>query len=124
MADYDKIETKWNADEEKLRIILEIEKGLTNAFLNYNLEDIYLLLRSYRLHCDSKFKDGTKEELEKELNELSVSLENYKKTKQIKFKKDFYLKAEDYFLKISNLLKNAGVYFRENRSASTAILQR
>lgn len=124
MADYDKIETKWNADEEKLKIILSIEREITGAFLNYNLDEIYNLLRVYRIHASSKFKKPTNEELTEELNEISCILNKYKLTKQINLKKDFFIRAEKYFMKISSLLKESGIYFRENRSASTAILQR
>ncbi len=124
MADYDKIETKWNADEEKLKIILSIEREITGAFLNYNLDEIYNLLRVYRIHASSKFKKVTNEELTEELNEISCILNKYKLTKQINLKKEFFIRAEKYFMKISSLLKESGIYFRENRSASTAILQR
>ncbi len=124
MADYDKIEVKWNADEEKLKILLSIERELTSAFLNYELDEIYTLLRVYRIHASTKFSATIQQSIKNELDELSLILDKYKRTRNKEIQKKYYLTAENYFLKISNLLKEAGIYFRENKSASTAILQR
>lgn len=125
---FDKIETKWNADEEKLKIIMGIEKEITYAFINYNLEDVYTLLRAYRIHATTKFKQPIKDDLTNELNKISELLEEHKKVtnpiKKIETKKKFIIKSEEYFIKISSLLKEAGVYYREGKGATTAILQR
>jgi hypothetical protein len=124
MSDWNRIETKWNADDDKFRIIMEIERELEIAFTTYDLSAIYTLLRSYRRQTNCKFNTNAQGKIEEEMVELSNLFNNYKKTKSEESRKQFYLSAENFFLNISQALKEAGVYFREGRDASTAILRR
>ena len=117
-------ETKWNADDQKLSIVMNIEDALASSFLEWDLEGIYQLLRLYRLQTNPKFKKTIQDEIESELNILSSLLREYIKSEEEKTKEEFYKKAEDLFLKISQELKIAGVYYREGRNASHAILER
>lgn len=118
------VETKWNADEQKLYILMAIEDELGMAFLNYDYDAIYRLLRVYRLHTNPKFSLKEQEGIKQKLVELSNILTKYKKEKSEELIRNFYLNAENLFLIISQGLKEAGVYYREGRNASNAILQR
>lgn len=124
MSDYNKVETKWNADSEKFMMIMDIEKSLEESFLSYDLDNIYNLLRAYRRQTNTKFIQTSQEELSKDLNVLSNLLSKFKQDRTEINKINFYLYAEDFFLKISQALKKAGVYFREGKDASNAVLER
>lgn len=124
MSDWNTVETKWNADQEKFLMIMDIEKALEEAFITYDIDNIYTLLRAYRRQTQTKFEEKAQKILQTDIDEISRKYEKYKKDKSENNKKDFYLYAEGFFLGISQALKNAGVYFREGRDASKAILQR
>lgn len=117
-------ETKWNSDEEKLQMVMAIELALEESFMQWDLENIYSLLRAYRRQTAPKFSEKSQEDLTNQLKKISTKLEDYRRTKKEIDKKIFYDSAEDLFLKISNALKQAGVYYREGKNASHAILER
>ena len=103
---FNRVETKWNADEEKLRIVMDIETSLESAFLSYDLEAIYNLLRAYRRHTRPKFNAVEQKEIDNAMNDLTTSLQEYNRNKNEELKIKFYLGAEDLFLKISQNVKN------------------
>lgn len=118
------IETKWNADEYKVSLLMNIEEELENAFLNYDCDQIYSLLRSYRRQTNPKFRGKVQEDIKEKLGKLSKKLIEMKKAKDRKGVEEFYQEAEELFLVISQKLKEAGIYYREGRNASNAILER
>lgn len=124
MSDFNKVETKWNADDQKLQILMQLETSLEEAFLTFDFDSIYYLLRGYRRHTAPKFGADDRKTIAEELDKLSLILLEYKKYKTEELKNKFYLGAEDFFLTISQALKEAGVYYREGRDASKAILMR
>lgn len=117
-------ETKWNADDQKLMMVMNIEDALVNSFLEWDLENIYMLLRVYRLQTNPKFSQIEQDKIEKQLDNISFLLNRYNQFKYEKDMKDFYHVAEELFLKISQGLKESGVYYREGKNASHAILER
>jgi len=121
---FNKIETKWNADDEKLEIVIELEKNLEDAFLSFDFDAIYTLLRAYRRQTLPKFVLTEQKNINTKMDSLTESLQKYQTQKTEKLKKEFYINAEDLFLQISQLLKEAGVYYREGKNASHAILER
>lgn len=121
---FNRVETKWNADEEKLRIVMDIETSLESAFLSYDLEAIYNLLRAYRRHTRPKFSDKEQKGIDEAINVLTTTLQEYNKNKSETLKIKFYLGAEDLFLKISQSVKESGIYYREGKNAGNAILQK
>lgn len=126
--DYSSNQTEWNADDDKLRLILAIEASLEEAFINYSYEDIYIYSRAYKREVVAKFSGKDNETVLKNINELMKKLtEKYKRLLETKTdiaKNDFYVTAEELFEYISSQLKKAGVYFREKRGATTAVMQR
>lgn len=124
MSDYNKTETKWNTDNEKYSIVMEIEVGLEQAFLTFKTDDIYNLLRAYRRQTLPKFKSTEQTKINNSLNKLTETLTEYNKMKSDLLSKKFYLEAEELFLYISQLLKEEGVYYREGKNASHAVLER
>lgn len=121
---FNNVETKWNADDQKLHMLMEIEAELEESFLNYNFEDIYKWLGSYRRHSNSKFRKTEQEEIKNHFEELDIKFKELKKETNIKNATIFYSFAEGLFLKISQKLKEAGIYYREGKNASHAILER
>lgn len=117
-------ETKWNADDQKLLMVMNIEDALVNSFIEWDLDGIYILLRAYRLQTNPKFNGTEQKQITDTLDILSNLLIDYNKSKSEKNRKDFYLMAEELFLEISQRLKESGVYFREGKNASHAILER
>jgi len=118
------VETKWNADNEKMAIIIALEQKLTEAFTKYDYGEVYTLLRVYRLNADPKFSETSRAEIAKDLDKLSIIFSKLKKEYKEETAQAFMLDAEDFFLSISRGLKKAGIYFREGRDASNAILER
>ena len=124
MSDFNKVETKWNTDNQKYSVVMEIEEALEMAFLTFALDDIYNLLRAYRRQTLPKFKKTDQDKIDKDLENLSITLQEFKKQNSVYLQKEYYLKAENLFLYISQLLKEEGVYYREGKNASHAILER
>lgn len=118
------IETKWNADNEKMTILLNLEDQITQALMEYDYGRIYSLLRVYRLNADPKFSNKEQPKLEEEMDKLTNSFLRLQKDNSDINKSTFVLLAENFFLKISRGLKGAGIYFREGRNANNAILER
>lgn len=121
---FNTVETKWNADNEKMDIIMQLESAITEAFTSYDYDSLFSLLRVYRLNADPKFSKTSRDELKKDIEKITELYNTLKETKTLESASAFYLEAEEFFLAISRGLKEAGIYFRENKSASTAILQR
>lgn len=117
-------ETKWNADDQKLAILMNIEDSLESAFLEWDFDAIYAFLRSYRRHALPKFGLKDQEKINEKIEALSNTLNIYKIEKKPEQKSKFYLDAEDLFLFISQKLKEAGVYYREGKDARHAVLER
>jgi len=127
MGDYDNgVKTKWNADDTKIQMIMIIESELESAFLSYDYEGIFRVINSYARQTGSKFKE--KEEasnfkiIEKELTPIIIKFR--KKEAKLEELNKFYQEAQKLFLLISRKLKSAGIYFREGKNASHAILER
>ena len=121
---FNSVETKWNADDEKFIIVMSIEDKLTNAFMNYDYQNIYTFLRVYRLHTAPKFDSKIQDNMKETLEELSKLLKSLVEKKSEDDAKEFYLKAEELFLEISQNLKESGFYYREGKDASHAVLRR
>ena len=124
MSDFNKVETKWNTDNQKYSIVMEIEEALETAFITFSMDDIFNLLRAYRRQTRPKFSKTDQKKIDDDLEKLTEALEKYKQQNTLNLKKDFYLEAEKLFLFISQLLKEEGVYYREGKNASHAILER
>jgi hypothetical protein len=121
---FNSVETKWNADDEKLHMLMEIEANLENAFIDNDLRGIYKYLGAYRRHSVTKFGTTDQNSINENFNELTEKFNKVFTDKDIASQTNFYSYAEGLFLTISQKLKEAGVYYRENKSAQHAILHR
>jgi hypothetical protein len=121
---FNSVETKWNADDSKLHMLMEIEAELEETFLNYDYNGIYKWLGSYRRHANAKFRTGEQNEIKELFDELTNRLIKLDNEKSVEAQTNFYSYAEGLFLKISQKLKEAGIYYREGKNASHAILER
>lgn len=121
---FNTVETKWNADEQKLKMLMEIEGELEEAFLTKDAPKIYDYMGSYRRHSITKFTNGIQKTINENFETLSLKFQNFLKEKDEKSFNSFYAFAEGLFINISQKIKEAGIYYREGKSASHAILQR
>jgi hypothetical protein len=124
MTGFNSVETKWNADNEKMDILMQLETALTESFTSYDYESIYSLLRAYRLNADPKFSSNEREKIKTKLENITKLYNSLKANKAPEVASEFFLEAEEFFLTISRGLKEAGIYFREGKNASNAILER
>jgi hypothetical protein len=117
-------ETKWNADDTKIQLLMEIERNLEESFLNKSADDIFDYLGSYRRQSFPKFILG----VQKRFNEAFVKLENayieYKNDKTPQGFNKFYTLAESFYLDVSQKIKESGIYYREGKDARHAVLER
>ena len=120
------VQTQWNADNEKILMLMSIEKSLEEAFYKYDYEEIYKLIRAYTRQVDCKFLPTSAKILWDNINKDITPLISKIRAKSasVEEKNEFYNECEQHFLTISRKLKESGVYFREGRNASHAILQR
>jgi hypothetical protein len=117
-------ETKWNADDQKIKLLMEIETSLEESFLNKDAEEIYDYLGAYRRQSYPKFKSTIQTEIDQHFKELEKRYLNYCKDRKMKNFNKYYSWAEATFLHISQKIKEAGIYYREGKNASHAILDR
>jgi hypothetical protein len=117
-------ETKWNADDQKITLLMEIEAELEEGFITKDIEKIFDYIGAYRRQTYPKFINRIKNEIDKYFIELENLYITYRKNRRPEDFNRFYTRAEHLFLYISQKVKEAGIYFREGRSASTAVLER
>jgi hypothetical protein len=118
------VETKWNADDQKLHMLMEIEAELEEAFINSDFEKIWIFMGSYRRHSNTKFGLNEQKEINTCFEELKDRYSLVLEKKDVNSISNFYSYAEGLFLKISQKLKESGIYYREGKNASHAVLQR
>lgn len=121
---FNAVETKWNADDQKLHMLMEIEANLEEAFLDKNYIEIWNFLGGYRRQSITKFKENEKKEIDECFEELEKRYSKFLEDKNpFNFNK-FYSYAEGLMINISQKLKEHGVYYREGRDARHAVLER
>jgi AAA15 family ATPase/GTPase len=109
---YSEVQAKWNMDEAQLRRVDYLLTLATVHFQNWNLEDLYWVLRSIRREINAKLKQEEKRICENKLNALSKrrTLFVAKKITQ----QDFFIDCEEFYLFLTEKIKKHGIYFREN----------
>jgi hypothetical protein len=118
------VETKWNADDQKLHMLMEIEAELEEGFLEKDHQKIWDFLGAYRRHSLSKFRITEQKEINSLFEELKEKYNNFLENKYVENFNSFYSFAEGLFLAISQKIKEAGIYYREGRDARHAVLER
>lgn len=106
------IQAKWNFDEAQLRRIDYLLTLVTAHFQNWDLENLYWGLRSVRREINAKLTP--KERIECKENLELLELERNKFISEQKKQQDFFLSCEDFYLYLTEKIKEHGLYFRES----------
>lgn len=108
------IQATWNSDDIQLAQIFQIKHNLIDLFSTKNLEEIYWLARALWRELDAKMTEkeqeafqGAIKRLEDKRKELTYS-EN-----KIETEKEFYLLLEALYMDLCRMMKDHGLYFRE-----------
>lgn len=118
--------TIWNMDESRLKSLNNYMVLAEDAFVNWDLDNIYIYMKSIRRIASGKFK-------KKELDELDVlfgKLEKVKRTmdSQLEINRkdqvEYYNKADEIYVKLNVLMKSHGLFFREGKDPTRAALER
>ena len=113
-------------DESRLKSLNNYMVACEDAFVNWDLDNIYIYMKSIRRIASGKFK---KHEI-KDLDALFTQLENFKRIMDSKLQIDrkdsceYYNKADEIYLKLGKLMVSHGLFFREGRDPTRAALER
>lgn len=122
----------WNMDEQKLKRIDELLTLTEAQFLTWDLDNLYWTLRGIRRQINSKLKKGSGKiddnqnqvyQIDKKLKELEVSRKLYLGNKE-KYKGNFFIKCEEFFMMMERLMKEHKLFFREGDDPRMAVLKR
>lgn len=142
MAEEEALKSIWNFDGAELNLIFEIKAEAGTNIKNWDVEAAYWSLRDLRRELDAKFDIKKKEDYEfkdkegkiikKNITEkefidhliLEIEVERNKFLESEQEDSDnsrFYLVLEEFYMKLSTLMKKHGLYFREGDDPSKAI---
>ena len=113
-------------DEQRLKSLNQYMLLVEDAFVNWDLENIYIYLKSIRRIASGKFK---KPEMS-DLDEMFQKLEKIKRkmdAERIIKKEDsveYYNQSDEIYVKLNRLMKSHGLFFREGRDPTRAALER
>lgn len=120
------VKTIWNMDEARLKSLNTYMVLCEDAFVCWDLNNLYVYLKSIRRVVSGKI---TKKELANldikfgELEELKRKMDsdgNDDESNPIKF----YHKADDIYIDLNRMMKGHGLFFREGRDPTRAALER
>jgi len=118
------IKSIWNMDEARLKTINYFLNKAELEFQEWDLENLYWTLRSIKRMIYAKLKKNEKENIDKELKEL----ENFRKkidiVKNGNERGKFYSMCENFYEKLTVLMKEHGLFFREGDDPRFAVLRR
>ena len=106
------VQAKWNMDEAQLKRIDYLLTLSTSHFQNWNIEELYWVLRSIRREINAKLRQKEKEQLDSDLETLSKQRTEF--LRQRMTKGDFFINCEKFYMALTDLIKKHGIYFREN----------
>ena len=112
-------------DESRLKSLNQYMVVCEDAFVNWDLDNIYIYMKSIRRIASGKFK---KTELE-DLDKLFGELEDFKRIMDSKLQIDmkdsvkYFNKADEIYLKLGKLMVSHGLFFREGRDPTRAALE-
>jgi len=114
-------------DEARLRSINFFLNKADFQFEAWDLENLYWTLRSLKRMCYAKLKKEERKEIDEKLEEL----ENFRKNNNIKrnlknenIRGKFYAMCEKFYEKLTLLMKQHGLFFREGDDPRFAVLKR
>jgi len=120
------VKTIWNMDEARLKSLNTYMVLCEDAFVCWDLNNLYIYLKSIRRVISGKI---TETQL-KGLDEKFEDLEKIKRKMDDDNNNDesipikFYGKADEIYIDLNRLMKRHGLFFREGRDPTKAALER
>ncbi len=120
------VKTIWNMDEARLKSLNTYMVLCEDSFACWDLNNLYIYLKSIRRVISGKITRKQLEELDKKFE----SLEKIKRKMDDDGNDDesdsvrFYNKSDDIYVDLNRLMKAHGLFFREGRDPTRAALER
>ena len=115
----------WNMDQAVLMRIDRLLNLYNEAILKKDLEESYWFLRRIRCNITPKLRKEERDELAKTMNELERARMYFFQNKKSNLAwSKFYTACEETEMRLTQLLKDHGVFFREKFDPSKAVLRR
>lgn len=103
----------WNMDEARLKE-LDFYMMMTSRYLDkWDLENAFTYLKGMRRVMSGKLSESELQDLNKEFHELQKIRKEFHDKDDLNKSSDFYNKIDEIFIKINELGKQHGLYFRE-----------
>lgn len=116
MAEYSNVgETKWNFDDERMKILHLHMIELEYAFENWNLKLIYSKIKIIELIISGPMSDDEWKEIQKlyvELEKIHRKINTENDKSMTKNKIDFYNKARTLYIELNRIMNKRGFFFR------------
>ena len=120
------VKTIWNMDEARLKSLNTYMVLCEDAFVCWDLNNLYVYLKSIRRVISGKIT-------KKQLEGLDIKFRGLEKLKRAMDDDDnddesnpvkFYNKADEIYIDLNRLMKAHGLFFREGRDPTKAALER
>ncbi len=119
------VKTIWNMDEARLKSLNTYMVLCEDAFVCWDLNNLYTYLKAVRRIASGKFSTKQLKELDSKFSDLEeikrkMDDDNEDESDSIKF----YNQADKIYLELNRLMKAHGLFFREGRDPTKAALER
>jgi len=110
----------WNMDDERLKALNGYLLLCEDALLNWDIENTYSYLRAVFRIISGKLR----------IEEYNAVVELFKKVEILRRDKpegkviEIYNQLDEIYIYINRLMKHHGLYFREGKDPSKAVLER
>lgn len=127
--------TVWNADEDRMKTLMEFLKLADVSLYSWDIPTIYSSLHAVKRISYAKIgddavlwgkkdEDGNEGELRRLFKELEQIKNEYEKgPNKKKNEVEFVNKAEDIYMELNSALQKNGLYFREAEDPTKAALK-
>ncbi len=119
------VKTIWNMDEARLKSLNTYMVLCEDAFVCWDLNNLYTYLKAIRRIASGKFRKTELETLDKKFEKLEGikrKMDDDREDESDSVK--FYNKADEIYLELNRLMKAHGLFFREGRDPTKAALER
>lgn len=118
------VKSIWNFDDEQFRAMFSL-KQLCIEYLSANdLENLYWVLRSLRSEIIPKLTADQKKKVNEKLEDLVKTRETFHSKRDVESSNEFYIKSEEFYILLCELMVEHGIYFREGDDPRKAALKR
>ena len=119
--------TVWNMDESRMKAVDYYLSLCETAFINWNLEELYIYLKQVRRMISGKISEEQFKKCDDMLQDMekirrSINIDNEQETK--KKKSELYEKADELYVYLNRLMKKHGMFFKEGDDPTRAALKR